>query len=327
LVLSKYVNLDQTIRKRRIDEMYTTKRLDGKVIANELEEKIADQVLTASRKPGLAVFLVGDDKASKVYVNRKQKKAQELGFLSMIKEYPKDIPERNLLENIEQLSKCNDIHGMLVQLPLPKHIDPFLVKQAISPNKDVDGFHVQNQGALLLGRPVFVPCTPLGILYLLSCYDVQVEEKNAVVIGRSSIVGKPISLLLLLSNATVSTCHSKTSNLRYYTKNADILVSAVGKANILSKNNTKKGCIVVDVGQNRSSSGALVGDVDFDSMISHASLITPVPGGVGPMTVSLLMWNTLLAFTMIEKPSSIYLPRLGNIHDLLFGHLSIPVAN
>lgn len=303
-----------------------TRLLDGRMLGKMLTDRIGHEIERAGIKPGLAVVLVGDNEASKLYVGSKQKKAQGLGMGSFLHRLPSDISEDELLGEIETLSGRNDVHGILVQLPLPPHIDPYKVQLHIPPTKDVDGLNPFNQGALLLGRPTLVPCTPLGILYLLAAYGIPLEGKQAVIVGRSSIVGKPMALLLLEMNASVSVCHSKTKGLGRYTIQADIVVAAVGRPGLIQKTHLKEGTAIVDVGQNKLETGKLVGDTDLDGLVGHAGFLTPIPGGVGPMTVALLMWNTLLAFLLQERPKGVRLPMLEGIHERLFGHLNLPLA-
>lgn len=298
-----------------------TRLLSGTALAKNLTDRIRKELLYAKAQPGLAVVLVGKNEASRLYVGRKQKKAQELGMRSVLCSFPHDIPEEELLGEVESLSQRPDIHGILIQLPLPPHIDPYRLQECIPSLKDVDGFNPYNQGLLLLGRPRLIPCTPLGILYLLVENGVQLKGKRAVVVGRSTIVGKPMALLLLQMHASVSVCHSKTLDLANYTRKADIVVAAMGRPGYLQKDHIQEGAVVVDVGQNRLPSGDLIGDTDIPRLMGHAGCLTPVPGGVGPMTVALLMWNTLLAFLLQEGPGKARLPRLGTLHEDLFGHL------
>ena len=310
-----------------LGERMKTRLLDGRQLGKALTDRIRQELELAGIKPGLAVVLVGDNEASKLYVGSKQKKAQELGMRSFLHRLPADISEDELLGEIEMLSGRDDVHGILVQLPLPSHMDPYRVQQHIPPAKDVDGLNPFNQGALVLGRPTLVPCTPLGILYLLSAYGIPLEGKHAVIVGRSAIVGKPMALLLLEMNASVSVCHSKTKDLGRHTIQADIVVAAVGRPGLIQKTQIKEGATVVDVGQNRLETGRLVGDADLDGLVGHAGFLTPIPGGVGPMTVALLMWNTLLAFLLQEKPKAVRLPMLEGIHERLFGHLNLPLVS
>ena len=276
--------------------------LDGKKTGKEIREELALKTAQLKEKygrvPGLAVILVGNDNASSVYVRNKKLACDEVGFYSEVYTLPEETTEEEVLSLIGELNSRNDIHGILVQMPLPRHISPEKVISAISPLKDVDAFSEQNTGKIMIGNYAFLPCTPAGIMALLERYGISPAGKNAVVIGRSNIVGKPMSMLLLHANATVTICHSRTVNLSEITKIADILVSAVGKAGFVSADMVKEGAVVIDVGMNRNSEGRLCGDVLFDEVKEKASYITPVPGGVGPMTITMLMKNTLTAFLM-----------------------------
>jgi len=276
--------------------------IDGKKIGSEIRAEVKKEVdiflATYGHAPTLAVVFVGDHPASSVYVRNKHKACEEVGIRSLSVKLPDDVSEEELLTVVEDLNTREDVHGILVQLPLPRHIDESKVIHAISPVKDVDGFHPFNIGSLLLGEKGFVPCTPAGIIELLDRYNLPIEGKHAVVVGRSNIVGKPIAQLLLKRNATVTVCHSKTKDLADYTSKADILVVAIGKANFIHATDVKPGAVVIDVGINRNEEGKLCGDVDFASVSQVASSITPVPGGVGPMTIAMLMKNTLLASKM-----------------------------
>ena len=276
--------------------MTECKILDGKKVASEARERIAVIVKEIKKSgkvpPGLAVVLVGDNPASKVYVGQKEKACKEVGFESFLYRLPEETTQQELLELVAKLNEDPKVHGILVQLPLPKHLNETEVIEAIRPEKDVDGFHPMNLGKLVAGLPCTVPCTPKGIMYLLEYYGIEIEGKNAVVVGRSNIVGKPVAHLLLQKNATVTICHSRTKNLEAITQEADILVVAAGKPHFITQHMVKKGAVVVDVGINRLESG-LVGDVDFDGVRMKASWITPVPGGVGPMTIAMLLQNTL----------------------------------
>lgn len=277
-----------------------TKIIDGAMIASEIKEDLKQQVEDLKEKgltPGLAVVLVGDNSASKVYVGNKKKACEYVGIKSFSYELPENTSEDSLLELIDTLNQDKKVHGILVQMPLPRHMDEQKVIKAIAPHKDVDGFHIENAGALLVGAPGFISCTPAGIIELLRRYEVALEGKKCVVVGRSNIVGKPISLLLLRENATVTICHSKTTNLEEEIKQADVVVVAVGKAKFVKGHMLKEGAVVIDVGMNRDENGKLCGDVDFDSAQGIASLITPVPKGVGPMTIAMLMYNCVLAAT------------------------------
>ena len=276
----------------------TARIMDGKALSQEVraEWKLRVDALKARGiTPGLAVIIVGEDAASKVYVANKVKACAELGLHSEHITLPADTPEATLLAKITALNVDSRIHGILVQLPVPKHIDSSKVLKAISPNKDVDGFHPMNVGALVTGNTGFPPCTPNGAMQLLKKYGIAIEGKHAVVVGRSNIVGKPMALMLLHKNATVTICTSRTENLAKYTRDADILVVATGKAKMISGDMVKPGAAVIDVGINRLPDGKLCGDVDFDSAKEVAGYITPVPGGVGPMTITMLIANTVQA--------------------------------
>ena len=276
----------------------TAKIIDGKAIAQEVraEWKVrADALKARGVTPGLAVIIVGEDPASKVYVTNKVKACAELGLHSEHIVMPADTSEAALLAKIKELNEDKKIHGILVQLPVPKHIASHKVLEAISPDKDVDGFHPMNVGALITGNMRFAPCTPFGAMKLLEKCGVSVEGKHAVVVGRSNIVGKPMALLLLQANATVTICTSKTRELAKFTRDADILVVATGKPKMITGDMIKPGAAVIDVGINRMPDGKLCGDVDFDSAKEVAGWITPVPGGVGPMTITMLVANTVRA--------------------------------
>lgn len=272
--------------------------IDGNAVAKQIRAEIAQRATrlkAAGITPGLAVILVGEDPASKVYVGKKVEACAEVGIRSVLERYDAAMSEADLLARVRALNLDSTIHGILVQLPLPRHIDASKVIEAISPDKDVDGFHVASAGALLTGTPGFWSCTPYGCIKLLESTGVPLQGKNAVVIGRSNNVGKPMALMLLQKNATVTICHSATTNLREHTLRADIVVAAVGKRNTVTADMVKPGAIVVDVGMNRNDEGKLCGDVDFAGVREVAGWITPVPGGVGPMTVTMLMVNTLEA--------------------------------
>ena len=273
--------------------------IDGKMVASHIKDKIAAEVKILKNKtgktPGLAVVLVGDDPASAVYVKNKNKTCKNIGFQSFEHILSENTSENKLLNLINDLNNDEQVNGILVQLPLPSHISSKKVLVAINPQKDVDGFHLENVGRLVTGNALFKPCTPAGIIQLLDEYKIAIEGKNAVIIGRSNIVGKPVSFLLLERNATVTICHSRTKDLPSITRSADILIAAIGKPNFVSLDMVKNNAVVIDVGINRLD-GKLVGDVDFASVSKQASLITPVPGGVGPMTIAMLMENTLQAF-------------------------------
>ncbi|HEV8312269.1 MAG TPA: bifunctional methylenetetrahydrofolate dehydrogenase/methenyltetrahydrofolate cyclohydrolase FolD [Burkholderiaceae bacterium] len=276
----------------------TAKLIDGTALSKQLRAEVAERAaaLTArGMKPGLAVILVGDDPASAVYVRNKVKACHDSGLHSVFEKYDASLSEAELLSRIEALNEDPAIHGILVQMPLPKHIDPHKVIETISPLKDVDGFHVSSAGALLVGQPGFKACTPYGCMKLIESTGQAIKGKHAVVIGRSNTVGKPMALLLLQANATVTVCHSATPNLGHHTRDADIVVAAVGRRNTLTADMVKPGAIVIDVGMNRNDEGKLCGDVDFAAVKEVAGWITPVPGGVGPMTITMLLVNTLEA--------------------------------
>lgn len=276
----------------------TTNRIDGKEVAAQVTENVKKRVEILKEKgitPGLAVVLVGNNSASQTYVNNKAKTCERLGMYSVMVTLDENVSEEELLQNVEVLNNDEKIHGILVQLPLPKHINEDRVISAISPLKDVDGFHPENVGKMMIGQQTFIPCTPFGVMKLLEYSDIDVAGKHAVIIGRSNIVGKPMGQLLLQKDATVTYCHSKTKDLRAMTKQADILVVALGRAKMIDASYIKDGAVVIDVGINRDENNKLCGDVDFESAKEVASKITPVPGGVGPMTIAMLMENTCLA--------------------------------
>lgn len=270
--------------------------IDGKQLANLLQEQMKEEVALLKESgltPGLVVLLVGEDSASQVYVRNKDLAAARIGIVSKVERYPETITEAELLAEINKYNADPQFHGILVQLPLPKHIDENKVLLAIDPNKDVDGFHPLNLGALFAGHPTMIPCTPYGIIKMFEHYDIDLEGKNAVVIGRSNIVGKPMAQLLLQKNATVTMAHSKTKNLAALCRQADILVVAIGRGHFVTKDFVKPGAVVIDVGMNRNEAGKLIGDVAYDEVAPVASYITPVPGGVGPMTITMLMYQTI----------------------------------
>ncbi|MDZ7811760.1 MAG: bifunctional methylenetetrahydrofolate dehydrogenase/methenyltetrahydrofolate cyclohydrolase FolD [Ideonella sp.] len=276
----------------------TARLIDGNALSTQLRAEVAQRTaaLTAQgRQPGLAVVLVGDDPASAVYVRNKVKACETTGIRSILEQYPASLSEADLLGRIDALNNDPTVHGILVQMPLPKHIDAQKVIEAISTRKDVDGYSVLSAGETMTGLPGFRPCTPYGCMKLIESTGEPMKGKHAVVIGRSNTVGKPMALLLLQANATVTLCHSGTPDLGVYTRQADIVVAAVGRQNTLRGDMVKRGAIVIDVGINRNEQGKLCGDVDFDSVAPVASWITPVPGGVGPMTITMLMVNTLEA--------------------------------
>ena len=274
------------------------KILDGKAVSLKVKESVkvrADELKKFGVEPTLAVVLVGEDKASQTYVRAKEKACNEYGIKSVAHRLSENTTQNELLALINVLNLDDSIHGILVQLPLPRHIDTNVVLAAIDPRKDVDGFHAVNVGKLVSGLDGFVPCTPLGVMEILKEYGIEVAGLNAVVIGRSNIVGKPMANLLLNASATVTVTHSKTKNLKEICKNADLIVAAIGKPFFLKADMVKDGAVVVDVGINRLDDGRLVGDVDFDEVAPKCSYITPVPGGVGPMTIAMLLNNTILA--------------------------------
>ena len=274
------------------------KILDGKAVSLKVKESVkvrADELKKFGVEPTLAVVFVGEDKASQTYVRAKEKACNEYGIKSVAHRLSENTTQNELLALINVLNLDDSIHGILVQLPLPKHIDTNVVLAAIDPRKDVDGFHAVNVGKLVSGLDGFVPCTPLGVMEILKEYGIEVAGLNAVVIGRSNIVGKPMANLLLNASATVTVTHSKTKNLKEICKNADLIVAAIGKPFFLKADMVKDGAVVVDVGINRLDDGRLVGDVDFDEVAPKCSYITPVPGGVGPMTIAMLLNNTILA--------------------------------
>ena len=275
----------------------TAQLIDGNALSKQLRGEVATRAaaLTAQGlKPGLAVVLVGDNPASQVYVRNKVKACEDAGLHSVLEKYPATMTEAELLARVEALNNDPSIHGILVQLPLPGHIDDHKVIEAISPLKDVDGFHVASAGALMVGEVGFKACTPYGCMKMLESIGLgNLKGKHAVVIGRSNIVGKPMALMLLQANATVTVCHSGTADLAYHTRQADVVVAAVGKRNVLTADMVKPGAVVIDVGMNRDDDGKLCGDVDFNGVKEVAGWITPVPGGVGPMTITMLLVNTM----------------------------------
>jgi methylenetetrahydrofolate dehydrogenase (NADP+)/methenyltetrahydrofolate cyclohydrolase len=278
--------------------------IDGKVIAKAVKEDVRARVAALIAKgvrPGLATVLVGEDPASQVYVRNKQRTCEELGMHTVGHNLPATTSEKDLLALIHRLNADPAIHGILVQLPLPKPLRSEPILNAMSPEKDADGLHPFNMGKLLMGEPRFVPCTPAGVMAMLDYHKLPIEGKSAVVVGRSNLVGKPAALLLLHRHATVTVCHSKTPNLAEVCRRADILVAAIGKAHFIKADMVKDGAVVIDVGINRLPDGKLVGDVDFAAVAPKASWITPVPGGVGPMTIAMLMQNTMLAASMTAE--------------------------
>ena len=281
--------------------------LDGKVVSEAIKEKVKCEVASLKEQgilPHLTVLIIGNNPASQTYVRNKEKTCEQLGFKSTVVKFEEDATQEEVLRKIEELNNDSDVHGILVQLPIPKHFDTQLVLESISKDKDVDGFHPFNAGRMLSGttgenHPF--PCTPAGVIELLKYNNIEIEGKNAVIVGRSNIVGKPLVPLLLNENATVTVCHSKTNNLKEVTKQADILIVAIGTPNFIKKDMVKNGAVVVDVGINRLENGKLTGDVDFEEVKEVASYITPVPGGVGPMTIAMLMNNTIICAKQLAK--------------------------
>ena len=269
--------------------------LDGKALAKKIKEQVAAQAAALPRKPGLAVILVGENPASQVYVRGKEKDCEECGLLNLGRKLPAETSEEELLAIIAEMNADPAVDGILVQLPLPRHIDEGKVLRAISPAKDVDCFHPENVGEMMVGDPICWPCTPFGVMELLREYGISASGKHCVVLGRSNIVGKPMTLLLLRDNGTVTVCHSRTPDLKAQCLQADILVSAVGKVGLVTADMVKEGAVIIDVAMNRNDAGKLCGDVDYAAVAEKASYITPVPGGVGPMTRAILMRNVLAA--------------------------------
>lgn len=269
--------------------------IDGKAVSLAVKERVRDEIGSKGLKIGLAVVIVGNNQASRVYVNNKKKACEFCGITSYEYALPEETTEEQLLELVETLNGDKNVNGILVQLPLPKQIDENKIIEHISPEKDVDAFHAVNVGKIMIGDYAFLPCTPAGVMELIHSTGTEVSGKECVVIGRSNIVGKPMAMLLLHENGTVTVCHSKTKNLAEVCRRADILVAAVGKAGFVTADMVKDGAVVIDVGMNRNAEGKLCGDVDFDSVAPKCSYITPVPGGVGPMTIAMLMENTLRA--------------------------------
>ena len=276
----------------------TAQIIDGNALSKTLRADVAARAaaLTArGQQPGLAVILVGENPASEVYVRNKVKACQDNGLHSVFDRFPSTLTESELLTRLDDLNNDPNVHGILVQLPLPKHIDSHKVIEAIAPAKDVDGFNVENAGALMTGKPLFRPCTPYGVMKMFEAHNIALEGANAVVIGRSNIVGKPMAMLLLAAGATVTITHSKTRDLAALTRNADVVIAATGRRNILTADMVKPGATVIDVGMNRDENGKLCGDVDFAGVKDVAGFITQVPGGVGPMTITMLLVNTIEA--------------------------------
>lgn len=282
----------------------TAKIIDGKELSTQFRQQIKEQVEDLKKEgitPGLAVIIVGENPASMTYVKNKIKACEEIGFYSKAIRLAETTKEKELLAHIQELNEDSNIHGILVQLPLPGHISEKAVIDAIHPEKDVDGFHPISVGNLVIGEPCFLPCTPHGVVKMIQSIGTEIAGKHVVVIGRSNIVGKPVAMLLLRENATVTMAHSKTKNLTEMTKAADILVVAIGRAGMIGREHVKPGAIVIDVGINRNEAGKLVGDVRFDEVKEVAGYITPVPGGVGPMTITMLLFNTLEAAKGMQK--------------------------
>lgn len=276
----------------------TARLIDGNALARQIRGEVAGRTAALKARgiqPALSIILVGEDPASQVYTKHKVNDSTETGLAATLERYPADMAESALLARIDALNRDPAVHGILVQLPLPKHMDSSKVIEAIAPEKDVDGFHVASAGALMVGRPGFWPCTPYGCMKMLEAIGYDLKGKHAVVIGRSNIVGKPMAMMLLGKNATVTICHSATKDLKAMTLQADVVVAAVGKRNVLTADMVKPGAVVIDVGMNRNDEGKLCGDVDFDGVKEVAGWITPVPGGVGPMTRAMLLVNTLEA--------------------------------
>ena len=276
----------------------TAQIIDGVALSKQLRADVAERTLQLKSKgitPGLAVILVGEDPASQVYVRNKIKACEDCGIKSVFEKYDATLSQVDLLARINALNADASIHGILVQMPLPKHIDPHAVIEAISASKDVDGYSTLSAGELMTGKPGFNPCTPYGCMKLIESTGINLKGKHAVVIGRSNTVGKPMAMMLLAANATVTICHSATPDMKVHTLQADVVVAAVGKRNVLTADMVKPGAVVIDVGMNRDGNGKLCGDVDFEAIKPIASHITPVPGGVGPMTITMLLVNTLIS--------------------------------
>ena len=290
----------------------TAQLIDGNALSRQLRAQVAQRAAALKARgvtPGLAVILVGDNPASQVYVRNKVKACEDSGLYSVLEKYDASLSEAELLARVQALNADPRIHGILVQLPLPAHIDAQKVIEAISPAKDVDGFHIQSAGALMTGMPGFKPCTPYGCMKMLESIGYPLRGKHAVVIGRSNIVGKPMALMLLAQDATITICHSATQNLKAHTLQADVIVAAVGKRKVLTADMVKPGAVVLDVGMNRDEAGKLCGDVDFAGVREVAGWITPVPGGVGPMTITMLLVNTLEA---AERAAGVTKPAIAH---------------
>ena len=278
--------------------------IDGKLVAQEVKAKVSKKVKELQKNgitPGLAVIIIGNNPASRIYVNNKKKACAEVSIYSKEYTLPDTTSQKELIELISKLNNDDSINGILVQLPLPNHINEKAVIEAIDPLKDVDAFHEINVGKIMIGEYDLLPCTPAGIIELLNSQNIEIEGKHCVVVGRSNIVGKPMAMLLLHRNGTVTICHSKTKNLKKICKTADILIAAVGKAKFITSDMVKKGAVVIDVGMNKDENSKLCGDVDFDNVEKIASYITPVPGGVGPMTIAMLMKNTVTAASLQNR--------------------------
>ncbi len=284
-----------------MEEIKMAKLIDGKAVSQKVKDEVRAEIERDGLKVGLAVVIVGNNQASRVYVNNKKKACEVCGIQSFEYALPEETPESELLDLVDTLNKDPNVNGILVQLPLPKHIDEEKIIARISPEKDVDAFHAVNVGKIMIGNYSFLPCTPAGVMELIHSTGTDVSGKECVVIGRSNIVGKPMAMLLLHENATVTICHSRTKDLAAVCRRADILVSAVGKADFVTADMVKEGAIVIDVGMNRNAENKLCGDVKFDEVEPKASYITPVPGGVGPMTIAMLMKNTLMAKRLQSK--------------------------
>ncbi|WP_457560546.1 bifunctional methylenetetrahydrofolate dehydrogenase/methenyltetrahydrofolate cyclohydrolase FolD [Caminibacter sp.] len=272
--------------------------IDGRKLAAKIKEEVKKEVEELKKEgvtPGLAVILVGNDPASHTYVSMKSKACKETGIYSVVHEFPESISEKELLSTIQMINENPNIHGLLIQLPLPKHIDTTKILEAVSPAKDVDGFHPYNMGRLVEGLDTFAPCTPLGVMEMFKEYDIELKGKDVCVVGASNIVGKPMWALLVNAWATVDICHIETRDLKEHTKRADIVIVGVGKPNLITEDMVKEGVVVIDIGINKLPDGRLVGDVDFEGVSKKASYITPVPGGVGPMTIAMLLKNTVKA--------------------------------
>jgi methylenetetrahydrofolate dehydrogenase (NADP+)/methenyltetrahydrofolate cyclohydrolase len=280
--------------------------INGNKISQDIRHEIKEKTLRLTEDrgitPGLAVILVGEDPASRIYVRKKKDDCEEVGFVSREFRLPDNTEESQLLAIIDELNNAPEIHGILVQLPLPKHINPNAIIDAIDPRKDVDGFHPYNMGRLFTGDPFHQACTPFGIIELMNRYNIEIEGKNAVIVGRSNIVGKPLTMMLLTRHATVTVCHTRTKNLAEVTQRAEVLVAAAGSVEMIKGNMVREGAVVIDVGINRGQDGKLVGDVAFSEVSERASYITPVPGGVGPMTRAMLLSNTFDAAARFGKP-------------------------